>query len=460
MIALLLILGASRAAFGQSVGPPSSEASVAGAASLGTLYRQVQQRNPRSAAAQALVRAATARVPGASRPPDPQLQLGFMNYSLPSLVPMDVIGMTQLQVMQMLPLGGKLRLARRVASAQASATGERAQDVAWELRTQAAMSFYDLYATDRQLVVMRETIRLLQDIARTSEAMYRVGDGRQADVLRAQVEIGRMAADTSRMLAMRQTMVARLNAMRDVDASIAVETPERPVFPDSLPTVTWLNAVGAEGRPMIRAALEVVQASEATAQLARKEIFPDIQVGVQYGQRTGTMPATSATGEVMSERVTERMGSLMIGASIPIFARDRQLKMRSETIAMKAMAEADVAAMRADTRARIGETHATLVRSRTLARLYRTTVLPQADATVSSAMAAYRVGSVNFMTLLDGRMAVNKFRQELLEFEADEGTGWAELEMLIGRELLDPNTTDGPGTVAAPPGSPAGRSVK
>src|SRR3982751_6849625 len=55
---------------------------------LGDLYAQVGRDNPRITAAEALVRAAQARVPGAKRPPDPQLQLGFMNYSLPGLRPM------------------------------------------------------------------------------------------------------------------------------------------------------------------------------------------------------------------------------------------------------------------------------------------------------------------------------------------------------------------------------------
>src|SRR5665647_6309 len=75
---------------------------------LGDLYGQVQRANPRVAAARSLTRAAQARVAGASRPPDPNFQLGFMNYALPSLAPMPTLGMTQLQLMQMLPLGGKL----------------------------------------------------------------------------------------------------------------------------------------------------------------------------------------------------------------------------------------------------------------------------------------------------------------------------------------------------------------
>jgi outer membrane protein TolC len=96
--------------------------------------------------------------------------------------------------------------------------------------------------------------------------------------------------------------------------------------------------------------------------------------------------------------------------------------------------------MRAETRGKIGEAYAALARARTLARLYRTTVLPQAEATVASALAAYRVGSVDFMTLLDDRMIVNKYRQELYALEADQGKAWADLEMLTGRALIDSNS--------------------
>lgn len=406
---------------------PPLPASQPGTVLLGDLYTQVQRASPRAAAARSVAQAALARVPGATRPPDPQVQFGFMNYMVPSLAPMTTLGMRQVQVMQMLPLGGKLAMAGQVAGAQAAAATERVHEVTWELRSEVAMSFYDLYGTDRRLEVMRGTVRLLQDIEKTAASMYRVGDGRQADVLRAQVEIARMVEDTVRMQAMRQTMVARLNALLDRPTEVPVGVPVLPQFPDSIPQRAWLDSLAHGNRPMIRAGLEDVRAAEASEQLARKEIWPDLQVGAQYAQRGGEMGGT------------ERMGSLMVGASIPIFARDRQYRMREETSAMKQMAQADVAMMRADTRGKTGEAYANLVRARNLAQLYRTTVLPQAEATVASALAAYRVGGVDFMTLLDDQMTVNKYRQELYALDADQGKAWAELEMLTSRALIDSN---------------------
>ena len=400
---------------------------------LGELYDEAQRESPRVAAAQALVRAAEARVSSAKLPPDPQLQLGFMNYTLPGLRPMDVLGMTQLQLMQMIPLAGKLGLAGRVASSQASAQSERARDTEWEVRSAVAMAFYELYQADQRLAVERETLRLLRDIRRTAEAMYRVGEGRQPDVLRAQVEIARMVEDTVRMTTMRAGMAARLDALLNRPTH-ALASPVLPAFPDSVLSIDSLLSLAGTGRRMLRAGERDLQAADAQARLARREIWPDLTIGLQYGTQSGEMG-------------TERMGSLMIGASVPVFAGRRQLRMREETEAMRAMAAADLAAMRADTRARIAEAYANLTRARNLAALYRTTVIPQAEATVVSSLAAYRVGGVDFMTLLDNRMTVNTYRQELFTFDAEQGKAWADLEMLVGRQLFDANrVADAPAT--------------
>lgn len=399
---------------------------------LASVYEQLRARNPRVRAAVALARAARTRVPGAGLPPDPQVQLGWMNYELPALKPMDILGMKQLQVMQMLPLGGKLGLARRVASSRADAELARARSAWWDVRTEATMPFYELYRADQALVVMRETLRLLDDTREIAQAMYRVGSANQVDVIRAQVEIARMAEDTIRMRTMRTAMVARLYALLDLSIDTTSASPELPAYPTSVPPIDSLVAVARRTRPMLRAGEAEVTAAEAMRRLSRKELFPDLQIGLQYGRqrRAGMADAASAPAG------TQQMGSVMIGASIPVFAKNRQLLARQETEAMLQMSQSDLRAMQADTRGAIAEQYAALQRARNLSRLYRTTIIPQASAALSSALAAYRVGKVDFMTLLDNQMTVNKYRQELSGLQAEEGQAWAELEMLTGSELL------------------------
>jgi outer membrane protein TolC len=399
---------------------------------LSSLYQLLPDASPQVGAARALARAADARVAGAKRPPDPEVELAFMNRELPSLALMDPLGMTQLKVTQMVPVAGKLSLAGNVASAQATAARARVDDVRWDMRSRVAMAFYDLYRTDRSLAVAAETRRLLEDIASTAQTMYAVGEGRQADVLKARVEIAKMTEDIVRMQAMRVAAATAIAGLLDRAPDFAAGSPVLPAFPAELPALDSLLALADSGRPMIQAGRSDLRAADASATLAAREIWPDLEVSVAYGQRPG-------------ETGVERMGSLMIGASLPVFANSRQRKMRDEADAMRAMASAELQAMRAQTRARVAELYATLVRARSLAHLYRTTVLPQARAAVTSSLAAYRVGQVNLMTLLDDQMTVNRYGQELFALEAEEGTTLAELEMLVGRELFDPNvvpTTD------------------
>ena len=394
---------------------------------LGDLYRDVTHASPRAEAARAMARAARARVAQAKLPPDPALQFGVMNYALPGLRPMDALGMTQLQLMQMLPVAGKLQLAGRVADAQASAAAMRATNVDWELRSEAARSFYELYATERALVIARQALRTLQNISATTQSMYRVGEGRQADVLRAQVEIARMVEDTIRMRAERTAMTARLNGLLYRAPETELASPVLPRFPSSVPPLDSLERLAPDSRPLVRAAADEVEAARSSERLARREIWPDLQLGAQYGRQT------SQGGE--------RMGSVMIGATLPIFARSRQLRMREEVAAMRQAASGYLAAMIVETRTMLTVAYADLGQARRLTALYRTTVLPQANAVVGSALAAYRVGSVDFMTLLDNQMAAYRYGRELATLEADEGKAWAELERLTGRELLDPSST-------------------
>jgi outer membrane protein TolC len=335
--------------------------------------------------------------------------------------------MNTIQLMQMIPTAGKLGLAGHGAEAQAGASRERATDLGWELRARVAMAFYDLYQTDRSVEVALATQRLLRDLAKTAENMYAVGQGRQADVLRAQVELARMTEDITRMRAMREVMAARLNALLNRPADSVVPTPALPLYPAELPSRDSLERQALANRPMIKAGEYDVRAAEASARLARREIWPDLQVGVQYGQRP-------------MEMGTDRMVSFMLGFTLPIFAGRRQFAMRRETQAMKLMATADLDAMRADTRGRVGELYAELLRARNLTTLYRGTIIPQADATVASALSAYRVGGVDFMTLLDDQMTVNRYRQDLFQLDADQGKALAELEMLVGGELFNPDT--------------------
>jgi outer membrane protein TolC len=231
-----------------------------------------------------------------------------------------------------------------------------------------------------------------------------------------------MDAEIRRMEAMREAAAARLNGLLNRPAETPVPAPVLGQLPLEYPSADTLRAWADQARPMLEQRRLAVERAESQRALARREIWPDFTIGLQYGQRPGIMG-------------TERMASAMVGFSLPIFASKRQYRMRDETEAMEQMARAELAEMQAGVDARIRELLADLERDRTLIRLYRTEVLPQADANVESAFSSYRVGSVDFMTLVDARMTANRYQQELYSLLADYGRAVADLEMTVGREI-------------------------
>jgi outer membrane protein, heavy metal efflux system len=275
---------------------------------------------------------------------------------------------------------------------------------------------------------MQETLDWLKQFAQVATTMYSVGNGRQSDVLRAGVEVARMQADIARMHAMRTAAAARLNAALGRAAGIEVPRTASRIALTAVPTPDVLLEWAHEGRPLLERGRVSVDQAGTREQLSRRELWPDISIGIQYGQRA-------------SDVGTERMGSVMVGFTLPIFASSRQLKVRDEAAALRSMAIAELEDARAQVDARIRELVAELDRAVTLMTLYRTEVLPQAEANVTSAFASYRVGRVDFMTLLDAQMSLNTYAQELHALEAEYGWRIAELEMTVGRVLTTVSVT-------------------
>jgi len=272
---------------------------------------------------------------------------------------------------------------------------------------------------DRALVIMGASRDLLRDFVQVSQAMYAVGTGLQQDVLQAQVGVARMSEDITVMAQERVAMAARLNALLGREATVPVAALEL-AWPDSiLPSADSLISVALARRPRLRAARERAAAAEFAYRQARRELFPDFTLGVAYGQRPQF----------------DNMASLMLGIRVPLWARSRQLPMRREMQAMQAMADAEALDVYNETLAQLLELRAEAERSLRLSRLYAMEIVPQARASVDAALAAYRVGRVNYMTLVENQMLANRYQTESVRLLAAYQAAVAEIEALVGGDL-------------------------
>ncbi len=388
---------------------------------LADALRLAQTTNPMLRASRAGAVAAAARVGPAGALPDPQLQFGLMNRMASEFrSTADPMTMNQVQLMQMLPWPGKLGGVRAAARHLAAAASADADGQGRMLAAQVRMAYYNVAYADRALVVMRRTLGLLRDFRDVTTTMYGVGTGLQQDVLRAQVEVARMTEEIARMGQDRIAAAARLNALLGRAATSPVGALELPDLPAAdLPEADTLIAWALASRPALQAGTERVAAAEASLRAARRDLFPDFQLGIAYQAR----PAFP------------NMLSVMVGVNLPVFAGSKQLAMRREAGAMRDMSQADLANLRNETIAQLIETRARAEQDQNLGRLYRTSILPQSRAAVDAALASYRVGRVTFMQLIDNQMTVNRYDTESYRLLADYRQAVGELEALVGRSL-------------------------
>lgn len=408
----LLVGGASRRARAQTAPTDTLRAAAA--------VRIALAANPMLRAARLSADAAAARVPQAGALPDAELELGLINRMASDFgATTDPMTMNQVQLRQMVPWPGKLSAWRGAARHRAAASVADADEQERMLVARVRTAYYDVALADRALEVMATTRRLLHDLLEVSTTMYAVGSGVQQDVLRAQVEVARMDEEITRTAQERLAAAARLNALLGREATSPIGAVELPAAGGPLPATDSLLALAFASRPALRAGAERVAAAEASLRAVRRELLPDFQIGLAYAAR----PAF------------DNMASVTFGVSLPLWAGARQLPMRREVAAMRDMAHAELLNLRNETTAQIIELRARAVRDRNLIRLYGAEVLPQARAAVQAALASYRVGRVNFMTLVDNQMTVNRYEIERLRLIADYHQAVGELEALVGREL-------------------------
>ncbi|MEQ9398913.1 MAG: TolC family protein [Longimicrobiales bacterium] len=418
-----VLLVAVATVLGAACPPPGAAQAAAPSTRLDDVLQEVAERNPRLRALAAGAEATLLQEPEASTLPDPVLQVGVMNVGLPDLnADMPASMAPSIQIMQAVPFPGTLGLRGRIAGLGSELATVSVDESWWQIRAAAAGAFYDLYVLDRRIAVMRETLTLLEDFRLIARALYGAGEGRQADVLRADVEVARIDAEVRSMEARRTATAARLNALRDRAADAPVPSPALGALPLDVPPVDTLRLWAERSRPMLERGRLTVEQAGVRRDLAARRVWPDLMVGVGYGQRN------RGAG-------TERMGSLTVGATLPIHAGSRQHAFRAEAGARQRLAQAELDGLRADVEARLGEIVAELDRARSLTTLYREEVLPQARANVASALSSYRVGAVDFLTLIDAQMTVNRYQSELFQLLGEYGRAVAALESTLGRSL-------------------------
>ena len=379
--------------------------------------------NAELAAARAASEAAQQRITPAGALEDPMLEFGLVNAPLPSLsLRREDMTMKMLGLTQKLPYSGKRSLREAVATADSASIALAVEETADRVVRDVRVAYEELRLADTNGRILVRTRDTLKDLVSITEARFAVGQAAQSDVLRAQTQVVQMQQELLRIgqeRAARQSELNRLLGRREAGSAIATTAATlAPLRADP----GALAKEAAERRPQLRALDALVQKNDRELELAQREYYPDFELRLGYGQRERALD-----GMPRDDMIT-----MTVAVNLPIWRKSRLEPRVAEARALRRQASALADAQRLETQASIEQQLALERQSRASATLYRTTLLPQLHALVQSALGAYRVGRVDFLTLLDAQMKEYEAARGEAESLASHNKAIAEIDFLTG----------------------------
>ena len=222
-------------------------------------------------------------------------------------------------------------------------------------------------------------------------ARYTAAAGSHPDVIRAQVELGKLQNELSSLRDMLSVRAAKLNAAlnRPVDAPLPMPQQVQ-AAPPTREEQKLLERLTADN-PRLRALDRQVAARGRGVDLAKQGFLPDFMVGVEW------MDMTARPGSMMG---AEDNWAFMVGLTLPIWWDKNSAAVREARALLRAaqLDRTDTANMlQADLKLAAYEYRDATRRM----SLYRDTLLPMARESFRATQAAYTGGQVGFSDLVD-----------------------------------------------------------
>jgi outer membrane protein TolC len=244
-------------------------------------------------------------------------------------------------------------------------------------------------------------------------------------VLKAQTQRARMQEELLKLGRERPVLEAELDrALGRVGAASAI-TPAPLALSDRPVDLEALRAAARASRPQLLAQQTLIERSFKALDVARKDYYPDFDVRFSYGQRDNSLDGMKR----------EDMVSFTVAINLPIWRSSKREPRVAEAEAMRDQAATMYQARLNETDAVLRQQVAAAEQALKSARLYETAILPQARLASDASLAAYRVGRVDFFTLLDSQMTVFNAETGYAASLASRAKALAEIELATGREI-------------------------
>jgi outer membrane protein, heavy metal efflux system len=356
-------------------------------------------------------------VPQAKALPDPQLQYGY--YARQSDMQMNqMIG-----VMQTFPWFGKIDARTEAAVKSAEAAKQKYQAARLVLFKEVKDGFYEYVYLGKATDIATENLELLKHFEEVARTKHMTTEAGHPDVIRAQVEIAKMEDVLRGLEQLREPTISRLRTAMTLPADTNLPWPKQQEFEVVPLDYGQLMTLLVQKNPELAGLNFEAMAAKSRIELAKKNFYPDIGVGVEWTQfdKSGGNSGRDAV-------------ALVFQMNIPLW-RDSYSAGQRQAQAQKASIEQQKTDTENVLLTKAAQAHYEYKDTARKIRLYRDMLIPKTKELLQASEAAYRSGMVDFLSLIDAQRMLLDYYLSYERAMVDNRQKLAELEMLTGTEL-------------------------
>jgi len=321
-------------------------------------------------------------------------------------------------VSQDLPYPGKRQLRGRVAEHEAESMEAQTDSVRRTIVANLKRVYFQLAYIQQTLVVLLKSDELLNQVQGAAEARYRVGQGNQQDVLKAQLQRTKLLQEIAhhhQEEGLLEAQIKQLLGRPQESPDIVTE----PLAARALPyAVAELLQRAREQNPNVRAKEASTRQKDAQVELAHKNFRPDFSLQYMYEHNASQFRDYYVA---------------TFGIRLPNRGRQKAELAEAQQNEQRAQRELDSESQRV--LSEVQQQYVLAKASEDRLKIYTDGLIPQSAAAFQSGLAAYQSNRQDFESLLSSFLDVLnldlEYRNELVEHES----ALAELERLTGVDV-------------------------
>jgi len=380
--------------------------------------------NPGLKAAFLKWKAALEKIPEVSSLPDPRFTYAYFIREVETRVGPQ---RQKFGLSQTFPWLGRLKLRGHAASEAAQAEKQRYEAAKLKLFYQVQEAYYEYDYLARAIAVTQENFNLVRYAESVARTRYAAGATDHADIIRSQVELGKLEDRLRTLNDLREPIVARLNAALNRPTSAPIAWPRRTKKETVAFTQDEVLAWLKENNPELRAVDFLAAKERWNIDLAKKKHYPDMTFSLE----------TIDTGEAAMAGVEDSGKDpviAMLSINIPLWlkkyrAEERQARARYRALLLERTEQENRLA---------ADVKLALYKYRDAERkidLYKNALSPKAEQSLRVNIQTYKTGKGTFLDVIDAARTILDFQLACERAFADRSQRLAELEMLVGMKF-------------------------